>query len=260
MPLGIIAATIAEARILYRGAIAPAEWIRLPEGGMLLRSGIGPLRARQAARALMEKGATALVSWGTAGGLLPGLSPGSLILPERILGLDQSAYPVDPIWHERLCRRLKGDLDLHREAIAESTGVLASCPEKTALWRRTGAIATDMESASIAGVAKERRVPFMAIRAILDPAEMPITPSVLNSIDDFGRIRLAKLGQGLIRNPMGLLALFRLIRNFRAAQNSLSKTHLRAGSQFLCPSEPPVTTPVRRAGRTSPHPSERMDS
>ncbi len=259
MPVGIIAATVAEARILYRGAIAPEAPVRLSGGTMLVPSGIGPIPAQRAAEALVRKGATSLVSWGTAGGLLPGLSSGTLILPSKIVASDQSVYPTDPIWHERLCSRLKGYVDLHIEAIAESATVLATYPEKTSLWQRTGGIATDMESASIAGVAKDRGLPFMAVRAIIDPAEVPIAPSLLNSLDGFGRVSFSKLGMGLIRNPLGLMALIRLIRNFQAAQAVLSIVYLRAGNQFLCPSESAAILPIRRGDRIGPRASERMD-
>ncbi len=235
MPLGIVAAMVAEARILSKGPIACGKSNHLPEGAMLFLSGIGPNRARLAAQTLVEMGATALVSWGCAGGLLPGLSPGSLILPERILAADQSVYPVDPIWHEGLCSQLKGYLNSHRGVLAESTNVLASGAEKAALLRRTGAVAVDMESASIARVAKGTRIPFMSIRAITDAAEMDIPRSALDSIDEFGKVRPLRLLSGIFRRPAEILALVRMGRNFRAAVATLAKVAHRAGSHLLCP-------------------------
>ena len=235
MPPGIVAALVAEARILIKGPIAPGGLTVLPEGAMLFISGIGPKRGRLAAQALLAKGATALVSWGCAGGLLPGLFPGSLILPERILAADQLVYPADQPWHERMSSRLKGYVDPQAGVLAESTIVLASSPEKAALLRRTGAVAVDMESASIAQVAKEAGIPFLAIRAITDGAEMDIPRSALDSTDEFGRIRLLKLFSGLARHPVELRALLRMGRMFRAAEATLAKVALRAGSNLLCP-------------------------
>jgi len=182
-----------------------------------------------------------------------------LILPEKIFASDQSAYAVDPLWHERLFQRLKGHLDLYREAIVESVKVLVSCPEKSALWRRTGAVATDMESASIAGVAKKRRMPFLTIRAITDPAEMPLTSSLLHAVDEFGRVRLCKLGQGLMRNPRDLFGLMRLMQNFRTARAVLAVAFLRAGSQFLCPSDPVETLQTSGNAQTTPKPEREKD-
>jgi adenosylhomocysteine nucleosidase len=84
------------------------------------------MRASQAAKMLLESGATALLSWGIAGGLIPELSPGSLVLPQTIIAADQTIYHVNTTWHERLCRKMKGHLDFHTEPIAESTSVLSA--------------------------------------------------------------------------------------------------------------------------------------
>jgi adenosylhomocysteine nucleosidase len=234
---GIIAAMVAEARILAKGPVAAGRLIHLAEGALLLVSGIGPGRARLAARTLLGEGATALVSWGCAGGLAPGLSPGSLVLPESIHGADQSVYRVDPVWHERLCSRLQGQVELRRGILAESRAVLSSERSKEDLFRRTGAVAVDLESASIAQVAEEAGVSLLVIRAVTDPDEMGIPQGALNSIDVFGRVRPSKVIRILARNPGEILFLMRLGRNFRAVRTTLTAVFLRAGSNFLYPAE-----------------------
>jgi adenosylhomocysteine nucleosidase len=123
---GIGAALLAEARILSEGLKATGELIHLPGGAMMLLSGMGADRAHLAARALLENGATALVSWGFAGGLLPGLPAGSLIVPEDIIAADQIVYPVDSVWHKHLCRQLQGYMDFYKGPIAESPAILAN--------------------------------------------------------------------------------------------------------------------------------------
>jgi adenosylhomocysteine nucleosidase len=243
---------VAEARTLAKGPIAAGELIHLPGDALLLLSGIGANRARLAAQTLLKNGATALVSWGFAGGLDPGLSPGSLILSESILAKDQSLYCVDPVWRESLCNRLKPHVDLHGGILAESPVVLASCAEKIALFQRTGARAVDMESASIALVAKEAGVPFLVIRAISDAAKVSIPRSALNSIDKFGRVRFARLLPCLARRPLELLALVRLGRNSRVAQATLARVALHARSNVLCPRRPAGRIAATRGGKTVP--------
>jgi len=236
MSTGIIAATAAEARILTRAPISAGELIYLPEGSMVILSGMGARRAHSAARVLLEKGATALMSWGFAGGLLPRISAGSLILPEVVIAPDQSVYHVDPIWHERLCRLLETTVQFYRGILVESSAVLTGCAEKTASFHRIGAIAVDMESASVALVAKEARLPFTVIRAIVDNAEMFIPRSALNSIDEFGRVHPLRLLTCLARRPAEFTTLLRLGRNFQAARNTLHTVFSRIGSNMLCPS------------------------
>jgi adenosylhomocysteine nucleosidase len=177
------------------------------------------------------KGATALVSWGAAGGLLPTFSPGTLIIPEAILAADGSVYHVDLTWHERLCSQLKGHVEFDKRSLAESAAVLSRA-EKRALYHRTGAMAMDMESASIALVAREAGIPFMAIRAITDDAEMDIPSIAQSSTDEFGRVRLSRLISGILRHPGELLALVRLARNFRVAMATLAAVTRHAGENF----------------------------
>ncbi len=228
---GIVAAMAAEVRILVKGKVNPGTLIHLPQGAMMVFSGIGARRARSAARTLLEKGATGLVSWGVAGGLLSRLSPGTLVLPDTIIATDGSIYHADPTWHESLCRQLKGHVGLDKGPLAESVAVLSS-GEKETLNRRTGAVAVDMESASIALVANEARIPFVAIRSITDTAEMDIPPIVLSFTDEFGRVRVSRLILGIFRRPTELLAMVRLSRNFRVARATLTEVARHTGENF----------------------------
>ena len=101
--LGIVVAVTGEARSLVKQSVANGDLIRLPDGAMLTVSGIGPKRATVASRALLENGAAALLSWGSAGGLSPDLFPGSLILPKAVIASNRSCYCVDATWHNSLC-------------------------------------------------------------------------------------------------------------------------------------------------------------
>ena len=231
--LGIVVAVTAEARSLVKQPVAVGEIIYLPQGGMLQISGIGPRRADLAARSLLEKGAAALLSWGSAGGLAPKLSPGSLILPRIVIASNRSFYYVDASWHRDLCNRLKGQVHFHTEPLAESATVVCSPSEKTALYRQTGAIGVDMESAAVAAVAREEGVPFMVVRAVADSANTTVPYSTVNAVDGFGRLNLLKLIRGLVKHPTELFALVRVGRNYRAAQRSLETAARLIGNDLL---------------------------
>ena len=235
--LGIIVAVTAEARSLTREPIPRGEPIRLPDGTVLNVSGMGPRRAAVASRALLEKGARALLSWGSAGGLVPKLSPGSLILPKTVIGSNQFLYHVDATWHESLCKRLIGHVDFQTEPVVESTTVVRTPAEKVILFRKTGAIGVDMESASVAAVAQEAGVPFMAVRAVADSTDKTIPDFALNAVDEFGRLSFLKLIQGLAEYPTELFALVRIARNYRAAQRTLAAVARLAGNNLLVPQD-----------------------
>jgi adenosylhomocysteine nucleosidase len=233
--LGIIVAVTGEARSLTKEPIPNAELIHLPDGTMLNVSGMGPRRAAVASRTLLEKGATALLSWGSAGGLAPKLSPGSLILPKTVIASNQFLYHVDATWHKSLCNRLKGRLDFHTEPLVESTIVVRTPAEKVILFRETGAIGVDMESAAVATVAQEARVPFMVVRAVADSTDTTIPDITLNAVDEFGRLSFLKLIQGLAEHPTELFALVRIARNYRAAQRTLAAVARLTGNNLLVP-------------------------
>jgi adenosylhomocysteine nucleosidase len=226
--LGIVVATTVEARSLAKHPVVTS-------GALLQISGIGAKRAHLAARTLLEKGATSLLSWGSAGGLIPGLSPGSLVLPKKIIAVDGSVYPVDATWRESLCAQLKEEIDLHEGLLAESTAVVTRPEEKVTLFQQTGAIAVDMESAAVAAEAQGAGVPFMAIRAVADPADITLPQSALTSLDEFGKLRPLRLLKALAKNPVELSALIQLGRNFRAAQSTLSTVVRLAGSKLFVP-------------------------
>ena len=202
---------------------------------MLIVSGMGPRRATLASRSLLEEGATSLLSWGSAGGLSPDLAPGSLILPRIVIASDQSHYPVDVAWHTRLCDRLKGHVPFHTDPLVESATVVRTPSEKVTLFRRTGAVGVDMESAAVGAVAQEARVPFMVVRAVADSTDMTIPDISLNAVDEFGRLSLLKLIQGLAGHPTELFALIRVARSYRAAQRTLAAVARLTGKNLLVP-------------------------
>ena len=236
--LGIVAALIAEARSLTKEPLAVGELIHLPDGGRLQISGMGGDRARVAAQALLGNGVTALLSWGSAAGLIPDLLPGSVILPKTVIAADRTPdrilYPVDATWHERLSIRLRDHLNVHTGPLAESLTVVTTPDEKAALSSRTGAIAADMESGAVARVAYEAGVPFMVIRVVSDPFDLAIPACALAASDEFGQVRFSKLRK-LALHPSELLTLARLGRNFRAARAALEKVARLVGTDLLVP-------------------------
>jgi adenosylhomocysteine nucleosidase len=128
---------------------------------------------------------------------------------------------------------LEGSTGFYQEPLAESTGVLTSSEEKRKLSSRTGAIAVDMESAAVAGVAREAGVPFAVIRALLDPVEMAIPDRVLTVVDEFGRLNVLKLIRQLVEHPGEVFCLLAMRRNFRAVQTALARVLDLAGKNLL---------------------------
>ncbi len=231
--LGIVAALQSEAQSLTMVSTGADGLVRLDGTTLLKVAGIGAKRALVASELLIAEGATALLSWGSGGALHPKLSPGNLIIPKSVIASQKDVFPTDADWHNRLVARLKNRLEIHSEPLAQSPSVLASPVEKLNFSNQNAAIAVDMESGSVAEMASRANLPFMAIRAIADTADMAIPASALNAIDEYGRLRPMRLLSSLARKPSDLVPLARLGRSFRAARTTLETVVRLAGHDFL---------------------------
>lgn len=192
-------------------------------------TGIGAERAASGAQALLEAGASALVSWGTAGALDPDLGRGSLLLPETVID-GQKIFTVDATWRKALLERL-GDLPVCAGALLRTEYLLDTVEAKLRVRQTMGASAVDMESGAVARVAAAAGRPFVAIRAVVDRASdtLPIL------LDATHRWHAATLLRSLARRPAGIVTLVHLGIGFAAAHRTLTHVARRLGPGLCCP-------------------------
>lgn len=228
--LGIVAALPAEARTLGRRGLRVRTVVPIAPGVQCCVSGAGAAAAHGAAHALLAAGAGALLSWGTAGALVEGLEPGSLLLPERVRSGDRE-FGVDTGWRDALVRRLTG----HRfrgGMLLQGIQVLGDRDAKREAGRRHGAVAVDMESGALAAAAADVGVPFLAVRAIVDPVAWTLPEAVGAALDVSGDVRVGRvLGAALI-HPSLWSDLLRLARAFAAARRTLADVARTAAPRF----------------------------
>jgi adenosylhomocysteine nucleosidase len=186
-------------------------------------SGVGPQRAYEAGKRLVEEGATALVSWGTAVALDAMLSPGSLLLPDTVIAADGRKLGVDSEWRQRVRTRLPHDVDVHAGALVETREPLLSAAEKASLAVRSGALAADMESAALAVLAREAGVPLLVVRAIVDSATQVVPARLAAATRADGSLRVASAVAWIALTPTQWPATFRLAVGFRAALRTLER-------------------------------------
>jgi adenosylhomocysteine nucleosidase len=193
-------------------------------------SGADAVRAEAGARRLVSEGVTALVSFGLAGGLVDGLAPGDLFVPERIVTDDGTVYRADPAWRKAVAampvipgcggRRafvLKGALVSVAVAVDTADG-------KRSLAKQTRAVAVDMESAAVARVAAEFGLPFLAFRAVGDPVVRPLPSAALAAVGADGSLRLGALLLNLAGHPFQVVDLVRLSLDSAAGLATLKAT------------------------------------
>jgi adenosylhomocysteine nucleosidase len=221
--LGVVVSLPRELKTLTRETIPIGGWKAISANALVAMSGIGGKRAYAAGSLLVSEGATALLSWGYAAALDDRLNAGCLLLPERIISATGEIHPVSAGWHRRLYQILEPKHSVRTDALVESEAIVKTSIEKRDLARRTRAAATDMESAAHARLAKERRLPFLAIRAITDTASTDIPESVLEALSPQGDVSVWRLLASAYLRPWDWIKIMRIAIQFNAAQRTLTR-------------------------------------
>jgi len=204
MAIGIVVGMKSEAALLAPGA-------------MIACTGGRPAKAEQLARYLLDAGAEALVSFGVAGGIDPGLAPGDLVIGAEV-DLGGASLKADPEWAKRLHNALpKSRVGI----VCGGQDAVLTRAAKAALHAESGGLTIDLESGAVAEACAAAGKPFAVIRAVADPAERAIPEFALKGLAEDGRTRALPVILGLLGRPHQLPALLGLARDNRAALASL---------------------------------------
>ena len=216
MKLGIVTGLEIEAAIIRKAA----GELNVGEPPLVC-AGFGPEHATEAARALAGEGATALMSFGFAGGLDPALKVADLILAELVLGDDDTGLAPDPGWQASAAREF-AELNVIPVPIFSGKAVIATPADKTQLRTDTGASAVDMESFAVGKVAEDLGLKFLVLRAVLDPADQIIPQSAMAGYSEDGTISPKDVAAALVARPQDMPAMIQLGIDNRKAQKTLS--------------------------------------
>jgi 4-hydroxy-3-methylbut-2-enyl diphosphate reductase len=135
---------------------------RLP-GLPALTIGMGPARAGR-----LPGGRRGLLLVGVAGGLAPGVAPGDLVVASEVITeTGRIPIPSAPLLAGALRRR---GLRVHVGPLVASGSVVRG--KRREELAATGALAVDMESGAVAGVAAGG--PFAVVRAVVDTPDHPL--------------------------------------------------------------------------------------
>ncbi len=190
-------------------------------------SGAGAKNSRHSAALLLGKveparnsGCRALLICGFAGGLVDGLTPGTLVIGDSVTDSQVRVLTAD----SRLLAiaesvRLPGCVAM-RGTIYTDNKVLTRRVEKQGLAQNHDVIAVDMETFAAAEVAQEAGVPWLAIRAVTDGAtdDMPFDFNAMT--DANGNVSKGRVIASALTHPRQIPALIRLgARSSLAAKN-----------------------------------------
>jgi purine-nucleoside phosphorylase len=158
------------------------------------------IRAKKLRRDLLV-GTSGIILAGLAGALDPALAIGDIVV--------DSASPPLPRFP--------------RGKFYSADHLAVTVAEKQRLFRDTGCVAVEMESAIVRALTESMHLPMLHVRAISDAADQTLPPRMMKWIDDVGKPRLAELLADLAVHPRQIPAMIRLGKNSRLALRRLTQ-------------------------------------
>lgn len=176
-------------------------------------SGANAARAEDIAKMFCAEGARAILSVGVSGGLDPALKPGDLVIGACVKTADGFEHSSAGL---SLPACISGPL-------YGSDTIIQSPEEKRTLFQRYAAVAVDMESHGCARAASAAGVPFLAVRAIADPADRALPPAAMGAVAPDGSTRVLKTLGAALRDPGQFPELMKLGKDSAAATKTLRR-------------------------------------
>jgi hopanoid-associated phosphorylase len=224
--------------IVVSGLLAEARIAR-GRGVDVIVGGGDAMRLASDIDRVIGDGGNALMSFGMAGGLQPGIAPGSVVIPSEVVS-GEERFRTDEDWTQRLRARLPDSMG---QNVAGMDAPVASLLAKEALRASTGAAAVDMESHVVARAAARARLPFAVLRAIADPAERALPDAAIAGMSRDGRPDLRAVLWSLARNPAQLPSLLCIAADARRAMAALTRCKRvlggSLGAPYGCAAPPP---------------------
>lgn len=178
---------------------------------ILVRTGVGRQKAKYAIRQVIEKlEPEAIISMGYAGALNAGLKVGDLFIANYILDEQNHSIPFkveDPPNSKWLALAknisLVEELKIKFGTLVTANSVIYSPQAKQDLGKQFQAEAVDMETIEIAMLAREKKMPFLSVRAISDAVDDELIDSS-SFLGNDGEISKLKAGWYVLTHPKSL--------------------------------------------------------
>ncbi|MSN26075.1 MAG: hypothetical protein GJV46_09425 [Geobacter sp.] len=196
---------------------------------LLVESGMGfDNAARATAAAIRESSPDLLISVGYCGGIAAELQVGDLVAAKKIVIVSESGLEELPVEVPAAILNFSARQDV--AGIRIFGGTFASTAVITSKATLAGILlekypypVVEMESAAIAMLAAESKIPMIAIRSVSDPASEELGFSLDEFCDSNLRIRSARVLMTILRKPWIIPQLVRLAGNSRVASKSITK-------------------------------------
>ena len=186
---------------------------------LLVRSGVGGVRARQALAQVCDGHAVGLIlSIGYAGGLDPDLTVGDLVIADKVFDHETGSAEKKRLRGEVISSALVNqamtlscpdDTVVYRGGLLTVDQVVSDPDEKKQLGTRYPVLAVDMETTELVREADARNIPFLSIRSITDTADQELLDCA-HLVKADGEVSKLKAGWHVLTHPGDLKSLVEL--------------------------------------------------
>lgn len=194
---------------------------------LVYRLGIGPHRAAESTRAVLDSFAiSALINTGCCAALAPGIRSGTVVVANRVLATEGAERALLPgtDWTLVLTEAARtAGLAVEQGAVTSSATPFLTATAKHAAYLRLGAIAGDMETATVAEMATAREIPFACARAVLDEASADLPLTVNHFSAKNGGLDLARTAFRALKEPSRAIDLLTLVPAARVCEKNLGR-------------------------------------
>jgi adenosylhomocysteine nucleosidase len=208
--------------LAFEARIARGTGVRSVAGGVDRR------RLASELERLAASGASAILSFGLAGGLAPDVAAGTCIIARGVHAA--AGYRAcDVAWTAQLADRLP------RARVGDVAGCdhpVMDAAAKRALHAATSALAVDTESHIAAEAAAAHALPFAAFRVVADAATRSLPAAALVALDARGGVDATAVLRSLVRSPSQLPLLVRTAIDAQVAFAALRRGRRRLGRGF----------------------------
>ena len=174
---------------------------------ILVRTGIGKIRAGGALATVLEKYSLSMViSIGYAGGTHPDIKAGDLLVARRFLAFPKDDQPPEKIdVTSCLVKRAEKvppskKYSAYRGSLLTVDRVINKPADKKAIGEDYGVNGIDMETSVLAQMAVVRKLPFLSVRAITDTVSQELV-DVSSFMEKDGQVSIRKAGWYILTHP-----------------------------------------------------------
>ena len=174
----------------------------------------------------VPKGCRGLISAGTCGGLVHGISRGDLVIGTSVTTAKGTIYLADKRWAVLIDQKL-ATAGLGRVYSDPNTITLTPL-QRAALYRQHRVAVNDEESWAVAQAAFRLSLPFVVLRAVSDQWDQTLLPDDAKAVNTDGTINVGPLIPDILENPAEALlegqGLAQALSALRQAFNALGPT------------------------------------